>query len=186
MRVFFRTGSRHVSSQNIVAQSVAICLMQTSTKRVWCSNRVQQLVLYLPVKSCSLLQLVDVGNRGNFSQAPRNSKTEPCPSAASKDNRRFQRNEDFGAKHEQIYHFAEQPLSSVKIKHILLLGTILGPGYAVGEKGKEELNKKKIGERSQSRGAKKKNPNRLFFFANANFFFFFPQCVAWSQARYVA
>ena len=87
---------------------------EATTKRVWCSNRVQQLVLYLPVKSCSLLQLVDVGNMGNFSQAPRNSKTEPCPSAASKDNRRFQRKEDFGAKHEQIYHFAEQPLSFVK------------------------------------------------------------------------
>ena len=74
-----------------------------------------------------------------------------------------------------------------KEKHLLLLGTSLGPGYAVGEKGKEELNKKKIGERSESRGAKKKSKSAFFFFfANAKFFFFFPQCGAWSQARYVA
>ena len=32
-----------------------------------------------------------------------------------------------------------------------MLGTSLGPGYAVGWKSKEELNKKKIGERSEPR-----------------------------------
>ena len=54
--------------------------------------------------------------------------------------------------------------------------TSLGPGYAVGEKGKGELNKKKIGERSESRGAKKNYPNRLFFFflLTPIFFLLFP------------
>ena len=62
-----------------------------------------------------------------------------------------------------------------KEKHLLLLGTSLGPGYAVGEKGKEELNKKKIGERSESRGAKKKSKSAFFFFfCQRQIFLLFP------------
>ena len=55
---------------------------------------------------------------------------------------------------------------------------ILGPGSALGEKGKRRGQiGKNISERSKPRAI------FFFFFANADFFPFSPQCGSWSQAR---
>ena len=50
----------------------------------------------------------------------------------------------------------------------------LGPGSAVGEKGKKPLPLSPL-----------QTTSRKFFFANPDFFSFFPQCGAWSQASLV-
>ena len=59
----------------------------------------------------------------------------------------------------------------------------LGPGSAAGEKGKKRVQ---IGKILGSEASQAVSPPIFFFshffFANANFFSFFPQCEAWSQA----
>ena len=50
-----------------------------------------------------------------------------------------------------------------------------------------KAREKRPGDEVESRGAKKKiQIGSFFFLPTPIFFFFFPQCGAWSQARYVA